>query len=106
MFIKAQYIMEERAERKNIHVVSNLLGELKKIICVDESRKNFARDAFETIIALTTGELAGQEEYFSDKSQSAKPLYLILFRKYLNNIFEILFVLKSRTQDCFTVNFL
>eukprot|EP01036_Dinobryon_divergens_P035981 gene35981-46732_t len=45
--------MEERVERDNIQVVSNLLGEFEKIICVDESRKFFARDAFETIIALT-----------------------------------------------------
>ena len=53
----------ERVERDNIHAVSNLLGELEKIICVYESRKNFARDAFETIIALTTRKLVGQDRY-------------------------------------------
>lgn len=48
-------------ERENL--VSNLLENLNKLICVDYSRKIFAQDAFETIIALTTRKLVGQDRY-------------------------------------------
>ena len=54
-------IQSNPMERENL--VSNLLQNLNKLICVDYSRKIFAQDAFETIIALTTRKLVGQDRY-------------------------------------------